>query len=1355
MPISISQNLNAMYAQQQLDASQQSGSLAIKRMSSGKQFASGLEDDMGKQILGSKISRMQKSLVTVSQSIVQSDQIANSAGVTVENAMDTLLNIKALCIEGSSDTVPETSRVALQELVNAGRTSIDAMVSSLKFGDKILLDGSFAGTQLLDTKNTEGKKSYDITSVDQYTANNKIISDDSILKVGSGIEVTDSIGKDFASAEVVFENSAGTANNTTNFVADDEISIDGQSFIFVTSYSTEPRTDGKVEVRLGGAGISSMRNFVDKANETLANVQVRRTTAAAAFNESFNVTANKAGIAGNDIEVKFLLGGGGANDYRSVDVNSEGVRLSDGNNWIKNTLDNGADERTGDRTTVEIEIDTSGDTHILEASTVISIAGKKYEFTTGTATSGNIKVDHAGGTAASDIREAMKELVSTINDQNDLTYKAFYDENTDRLKIISKTSGVETNDKTIDFSEGIIGRVSGIGATTTELAANILTNHSITSFLGLNFGTAYSAVTSKTLADTIDDLVAAYNGTAAGEFTLVRDDTDILVTGRKDGTNLTADDLAGIQLSAADVAVFNNNTNISLTHVAAAVATKVYGISVNDGTDGNFAFKNDAVKISDVVKSDNSNKVGDSKLGSEDSLGVFSQEMLGELSDCSATLVKGDNTDEDNFDNNKIKISMRVGGALYQSQEIVLSQLEHSDVEGTRGKGRKINGGTKIEFSRVGGLKGEAGFNLLVRDEGYLFGDHTSSGDMQKECSQLASSMADSISKAALSLGTTAKLTISEDFGLTGMESYTVAGHVASGNHISNVSMMASSGKVQSTATMRFNAASYDNTAVRATDYIEINGTKLYALIDFDISTDEGATLQNIAKAVNTTSDHNLAKVSAKVVQDGGNDLLVLTAKEYGTGGNDMKFVASFAAGGAGDNLVHLNYATVGDKTPDAVSFGENALDSTKYLKRGANNVEATDFPPELLGKIKLTGSELIEGSADEDDNHCTANAVKFNAEVNGIRYVSENVELSGANRSNTVADGNGYNGYGNMIAGGTKILFKQVSASATSDSLTPCFSITIDSEGITAPGRNDNQTTKNDVEMFFEKVYQTINKGLDKGGIEIYQARSIVGLNTKLCEGTVLDGIRSDAATFKSSEYSESGVIGAISQFSYDIAKQELSVMVNGEKHIQKMADLGKAFDSANQLILSGASTKLSLVSEAGHKFEISLAGVHQDVRVDSNANAEKLCKALGLLFGTSGADGVNVQVSATGNDKISFKLVDLRSEIILPESINLLTAADARESIVLLESTIDQLELQRAVLRATQSQLALCQENLSSLGHSLLEVSACFLDADFSNEMVKKSQADMKVKIATMCISHSVSSVKEQIDGLSRAMM
>ncbi len=778
-------------------------------------------------------------------------------------------------------------------------------------------------------------------------------------------------------------------------------------------------------------------------------------------------------------------------------------------------------------------------------------------------------------------------------------------------------------------------------------------------------------------------------------------------------------------------------------------------------TANGFTNDNSSIKLADVAKDSNSNKISGCKLGTDDSNVTFTQGYLGTFGDSSLTFLPGDTTST-GFKHNKLKMSVTIGDTLFNSAEdIILCDIDRATESGFRGKGRKIKPGLEVTLVPVGALPTAGGVKLTFDADGYLFGDHTTEDDMQNECSQLARQISEAIN-GNLNIGTTATVSTEADFGLNSVDNYTVAGVIASGHHIQQVDVVSAVGKTSASSTLQFAAAS-TAAGFTTSDYLAVNGTKLYADVDFVATSASNmeSVYRNIAKAINTSDNYNLSRVSATVVQESGDFLLRLNSRELGVGGNDYSLGASF-----GTNTVKLNDVGTFGSNPNAVSFGENSSSVNKNVTRGENRRESNYYSPDLIGEVRIADIIFNEGAIDDNDVHkFTANTCQFKLKINGVNYVSDKVECSGGNRQSGNVDGKGYNGMGHLIPGGTQITCVEEGFVPGSSKVGPGIRIALDNQGIVFPTpTNDTSISKRDIDNFIAHTIQVMNDGLSLGSnTRIQQGRTTVidDSNHDSTRHTVLNGIKTSAATFVTDQYGSDGVIGKFSGFDFNLETKSLFVKIDNKTYSQDLTELGRFYDSSNERIICKAGTQLTLAVAKGKgaddedaKLLIDLAGVVNDIDVKSDEQAKLFTEALDKFFGTKSSGGISVQINTGYADQVSVTLQNFTTAAIFNGQLSVESAERAKESLIYIDNAVQILDLNRSVLRSTEAQLGLFKANLANLSQTLQESASNFLNCDIAVEIILKAQLELKTKMASTIAGQAVKSCQEQVDNMLRAV-
>ncbi len=477
--ISINQNTTALYAQQYLIKSSEKVANCAKRLSSGEQFASANEDNIALLSLGENLERNYRDMDACSQNLMQMVNLYKCTGSVGGRIYELCKDIKSILIQGCSDIIPGNVRDSLQEVIEENHKGIDFMVESCKFGNKVLLDGTYSGASTLSTRKLDDKRIFNMTSANDFTSSGRVYSSSSLLQVNSQATVTEDVGESSAEFEVYFTQNTIT-NNGGNFASGDEIAIEGIEFVAVQNLSTAQRSDSKIEFEMGSTGQASLDSFYKVANRHLVESTVKVVSkdsdpsAASVVNiHGLKFTANQSGCVGNEKQVSINLSGSGGSVFTQMNVNDEGY--VDNSAVISRSFVDGTDKRSGKRATmiVEIEKSSQGNTDI-EAGQVVKIGNKKYEFidTTSataiyqTADDGNIAVDittPTGGAALSD-SDKIRELCTQHNLQSGIDLKMYMEDDVanDKLIVTMKAmdAGSEVNETIVNFNDKMVATAS-------------------------------------------------------------------------------------------------------------------------------------------------------------------------------------------------------------------------------------------------------------------------------------------------------------------------------------------------------------------------------------------------------------------------------------------------------------------------------------------------------------------------------------------------------------------------------------------------------------------------------------------------------------------------------------------------------------------------------------------------------------------------------------------------------------------------------------------------------------------------------------------------------------------------------
>ncbi len=138
---SISTNIAAYYAQQNIDKASQNASLSVSRLSSGQRIVTAA-DDVAALAAGTTLQSQVTTLRSALQNASQGSSLLQVADGALAQITDILQRQKAIAVQASSGSVDDTQRAFLNQEFQALSSEIDRLSTSTNFNGVKLLDGS-------------------------------------------------------------------------------------------------------------------------------------------------------------------------------------------------------------------------------------------------------------------------------------------------------------------------------------------------------------------------------------------------------------------------------------------------------------------------------------------------------------------------------------------------------------------------------------------------------------------------------------------------------------------------------------------------------------------------------------------------------------------------------------------------------------------------------------------------------------------------------------------------------------------------------------------------------------------------------------------------------------------------------------------------------------------------------------------------------------------------------------------------------------------------------------------------------------------------------------------------------------
>lgn len=274
-----------------------------------------------------------------------------------------------------------------------------------------------------------------------------------------------------------------------------------------------------------------------------------------------------------------------------------------------------------------------------------------------------------------------------------------------------------------------------------------------------------------------------------------------------------------------------------------------------------------------------------------------------------------------------------------------------------------------------------------------------------------------------------------------------------------------------------------------AGDTIEINGEKftfkdaadVIMPTDVAVGADLKTTMNNLIKSVEKSA--GTASQVMMINLDGSHFAII--SKEPGLIGNSISFnfgggsaIYTYDAnrGTAANNKSHI--ATIG-----GLVSGVDLSDPNSRPHNGTHIQMVTHISTD-----ELTFDQNMQGIFGDkraifkpgeiiSNNIFTPNKVQFIAYLNGELYQSNDIALAGGNVLNGTANGSGYHGLGNRIAGGTELTFHKVGAKNTDIG----FKLRVKDEGVTI-----HSTNLHDIQKELNAGAQSVTKAMELGNVQL-----------------------------------------------------------------------------------------------------------------------------------------------------------------------------------------------------------------------------------------------------------------------------
>jgi flagellin len=384
--------------------------------------------------------------------------------------------------------------------------------------------------------------------------------------------------------------------------------------------------------------------------------------------------------------------------------------------------------------------------------------------------------------------------------------------------------------------------------------------------------------------------------------------------------------------------------------------------------------------------------------------------------------------------------------------------------------------------------------------------------------------------------------------------------------------------------------------------------------------------------------------VRAFTYKDNGNGTVLVTTADLGTGSNAVTF--------------NLTSDSGGDVT--AATFGAGSIVSANKTFSDTGNTIGTNRAP--------TSDTLDVGLEGEFGNFIatldtsgTQNAVTFSVDLNGTTYTSQAVQLFGGT-------GNGFNGKGDTIKNGQFITFYNADGptDGAGEYTDNGFTLKVGASDIVVAGGTQDafETDLNNTAAGF--LTQLDANRVNQSRSVIFDEVNPSGLDFKISSapsGSIFYGIKGFDAigantkgdiNFVGDGFGDEGAIGAIGNFSFSAATDEISVTIGDEVYT---ADIGDntastggivdgagSYNSTTNILTVGAGTTLvfhSASTDDGRQLRITLTNL-TDTSIDlsSSTTQEAFTDDLDTLFGVSDNPSLSFQVGNTSDNTIGVSL-------------------------------------------------------------------------------------------------------------------
>jgi flagellin len=349
----INTNVKSLVAQNALNINSRKLQTAMERLSTGNRINSAKDDAAGLAIS----SRMEAQIRGLNQSVRNAND-GISMLQTAEGAMDEIGNMlqrmRELAVQAASDVNNSADRASLDQEVQQLKAEIDRVVSTTRFNDKKLLDGSMNGSLQVGAKADE--------TVDIAISNVSTLALGTVSGVSTTGAVTEATYTGDTATPTVTQVTFG-GDGTFNFVLEVGLRNDVDSAVAYTYNVSGAVTNGSAE------------DIVDAINAAIRGEDVVGSTVYPEVADAIHVTYN-----GRTVSIENLAGGSiamasgetaGVASAASGSLNTSGITAS----FTSVTGGTGSDNAVlGSANAGVTSFDASSQTSTVRAATSITLA---------------------------------------------------------------------------------------------------------------------------------------------------------------------------------------------------------------------------------------------------------------------------------------------------------------------------------------------------------------------------------------------------------------------------------------------------------------------------------------------------------------------------------------------------------------------------------------------------------------------------------------------------------------------------------------------------------------------------------------------------------------------------------------------------------------------------------------------------------------------------------------------------------------------------------------------------------------------------------------------------------------------